>query len=168
MYQVVYFQSSPRLWFHEARHILVESIVRQTLGVKRHMVKRVFEEGGGLIVELDVRDRLAARDWRHVPLWGIPATLRYAPARVRCGFCGRILVEEIPWSQGKCRLSQGLMWLLSSWFKLLPWEQVGNLFGVHWNMVATAVRQAVSYGLARRDLDGVVYIGMDEISRRSR
>ena len=165
--------------------MLVESIVRQTLGVKRHVVKRVFEEGGGLIVELDVRagwrqpcgtcgtlsrvrDRLASRDWRHVPLWGIPATLRYAPARVRCGFCGRILVEEIPWSQGKCRLSQGLIWLLSSWCKLLPWEQVGKLFGVHWNTVATAVRQAVSYWLARRDLDGVVYIGMDEISRRSR
>lgn len=163
--------------------MLIESMVRRTLGVKRHVVKRVFEEDGGLVVELDirrgwrqpcgtcgtmsrVRDRLATRDWRHVPLWGIPTTMRYAPARVRCDRCGRILVEAIPWSQGKCRLSTGLIWLLAAWCKLLPWDQVANLFGVHWSTVAAAVQQAVAYGLEHRDLDGVLYIGIDEISRR--
>ncbi len=39
--------------------MLIESIVRRTLGVKRHVVKRVFEKDGGLVVELDVR-----RGWR--------------------------------------------------------------------------------------------------------
>jgi len=149
--------------------MLIESMVRRTLGVKRHVVKRVFEEAEGLVVELDVRrgwrqpcgtcgtvsrvrDRLATREWRHVLLWGIPATLRYAPARVRCEHCGKILVETIPWSQGKCPLSQGLIWLLSSGCKLLPWNQVAKLFRVHWNTVAAAVQQAVAYGLEHRDL----------------
>jgi transposase len=163
--------------------MLIESMVRKTLGVKRHVVRRVFEEAERLVVELDVRrgwrqpcsvcgtlsrvrDRLAVRDWRHVPMWGIPVTLRYAPARVRCKHCGKIVVEAIPWSQGKCRLSQGLIWLLSAWCKLLPWDRVAKLFGVHWNTVATAVHQAVAYGLEHRDLDGVLYIGIDELSRR--
>jgi transposase len=72
----------------------------------------------------------------------------------------------MPWSQGKCRLSVGLIWLLAAWCKLLAWDQVAKLFGVHWNTVATAVRQAVSYGLEHREIGGVLYIGIDELSRQ--
>jgi len=74
-------------------------------------------------------------------------TLRFSPARVVCTTCGKVRVATIPWSQGKCRLSVGLIWLLAAWCKLLAWDQVATLFGVHWNTVATAVRQAVAYGL---------------------
>jgi len=163
--------------------MLIASMVRRTLGIKRHVVKRVEEMESGLVVTLDVyrgrrqacsccgtlgrvRDRLKERAWKHVPLWGIPVTLRYRPARVRCPQCQKVCVEAIPWSQGKCRLSSGLIWLLSTWCKLLSWDQVATLFGVHWNTVATAVREAVSYGLAHRDLGGVLYIGIDELSRQ--
>ena len=148
--------------------MLVESIVRKTLGIKSHVVKTVTQDGDGLTVCLDVRkrrrlpcsacgrpgrvrDRLAVRTWKHVPLWGIPVTLSYAPARVACAHCGKTRVEAIPWSQGKCRLTTGLVWLLASWCKLLAWDQVARLFDVHWNTVATAVRQAVAYGLAHRE-----------------
>jgi len=163
--------------------MLLASIVRKTLGIKCHVVKKVEQDEEGFRIELDVRgdrrvpcgscgtlcrirDRLAARTWRHVPLWGIAVRLVYRPARVRCGHCGAVRVEAIPWSQGKCRLSTGLIWLLSAWCKLLAWDQVARLFGVHWNTVSTAVRQAVSYGLDHRDLDGVLYIGVDELSRQ--
>jgi len=93
-------------------------------------------------------------------------TLRYAPARVRCARCGAVCVEAIPWSQGKCRLSVGLIWLLAAWTKLLAWDVVARLFNVHWNTVAAAVRQAVAYGLANRDMGRALYIGVDELSRR--
>jgi transposase len=43
---------------------------------------------------------------------------------------------------------------------------VAKVFGVHWNSVATAVRQAVEYGLKHRKLSRVLYIGIDELSRR--
>lgn len=163
--------------------MLIESIVLGTLGIKRHVVKAVEEKDDGLVIDLDlrkrrrlpcgscgtlgrIRDRLAVRTWKHVPLWGIPVSLRYAPARVRCPKCGVIRVEAIPWSQGKCRLSSGLIWLLASWCKLLAWDQVAKLFDVHWNTVATAVRQAVAYGLEHRDMGQVLYIGVDELSRQ--
>lgn len=163
--------------------MLVESIVRKTLGIKSHVVKTVTQDGDGLTVCLDVRkrrrlpcsacgrpgrvrDRLAVRTWKHVPLWGIPVTLSYAPARVACAHCGKTRVEAIPWSQGKCRLTTGLVWLLASWCKLLAWDQVARLFDVHWNTVATAVRQAVAYGLAHREFGETLYIGVDELSRR--
>lgn len=163
--------------------MLVSSIVRRTLAIKSHRVKSVEEIGEDLCVYLDVhrgrrlpcsvcgtpgrvRDRLAPRSWKHVPLWGIPVTLVYAPARVSCPTCGKVKVEAIPWSEGKSRLSKGLIWLLSSFCKLLAWEQVAQLFGVHWNTVAGAVRQAVDYGLKHRQLSGVLYIGIDELSRK--
>jgi transposase len=163
--------------------MLVGSIVRETLGIKSHVVKAVEKSETGLRVILDVRrgrrlacsvcghqgrvrDRLRPRSWKHVPLWGIPVTLRYAPARVMCRHCGKVKVEAIPWSEGKSRLSKGLIWLLAAWCKLLPWKQVAQLFGVHWNTVAGAVRQAVGYGLERRELGGVLYIGIDELSRQ--
>lgn len=145
--------------------MLVSSLVRKTLGVKNHVVKKVVESDEGIRVELDlrrrrrlpcgtcgtlgrVRDRLKRREWKHVPLWGIPVKLVYAPARVKCRECGKVRVERIPWAQGKCRLSVGLIWLLAAWAKLLAWDVAARLFGVHWNTVATAVRQAVEYGLA--------------------
>ena len=47
------------------------------------------------------------------------------------------------------------------------WQaRVARLFGVHWNTVASAVRQAVDYGLAHRKWGEILYIGIDEISRR--
>jgi len=147
------------------------------------VVTRVSKNGQEITIELDVwrrkrhpcgtcgtmgrvRDRLKPRRWKHVPMWGIPVTLVFAPARVACATCGKVRVASIPWSQGKCRLSVGLIWLLAAWCKLLPWDQVAKLFGVHWNTVATAVRQAVAYGLEHREIGGILYIGIDELSRR--
>jgi transposase len=163
--------------------VLIERIVRRTLGIKNHVVKRVMEDEEGLIIELDVRkrrrvpcgtcgrlcrvrDRLKEREWKHVPLWGIPTKLRYRPARVRCKTCGKVRVEEIPWGQGKCRLSRGLIGLVAAWTKLLAWDVVAKLVGVHWNTVAAAVRQSVAYGRAHQELGSVLYIGIDELSRR--
>ena len=165
--------------------MLISSIVRRTLAIKRHVVKNVVQGQGGIVIRLDrhrrrllpcarcgtlgpVRDRLKERTWKHVPLWGIPVRLLYRPARIRCPACGKIVVEAIPWSQGKCRLSKGLIWLLARWAKLLAWDVVARLFAVHWNTVAAAVRRAVAYGLEHREMGPVLSIGIDELSRRKR
>lgn len=162
--------------------MLMESIVRKTLGLKSHRVMNVKETVLGLEVALDlrqgrrlvcsrcgrmspVRDRLAERTWRHVPLWGIEVRLSYRPARVRCQKCG-IVVENIPWTEGKSPLSSGLIHVLAVWARLLSWDVVARLFGVCWSTVASAVRSAVTYGLANRDTSSVRHIGIDEISRK--
>ena len=161
----------------------MNSILRRTLGIKRHVIKEFSEDESGLIVRLDVwkgrrlpcstcgtlgvlRDRLAERQWKHVPLWGIPVRLAYRPARVKCKHCGKIRVEAIPWSTGKSRLTTGLIWLLAGWCKLVAWQQVADRYGVSWSTVAGAVKAAVKYGLEHREMAGVLYIGIDELSRR--
>ena len=160
----------------------IEKLVRQTLAVKDHRVVSVVETDGSLHVELDrirrrklpcskcgerrkVRDRLKLRTWKHVPLWGIPVTLCYRPCRVNCPNCG-IVVERIPWSQGKSPLSLPLIVMLATWTRLLAVDVVARMFGVHWNTVYAAVKAAVEHGLAIRDKGVVLRIGIDEISRR--
>lgn len=162
--------------------MLVESIVRKTLGLKRHCVKKVVEEHGEMVVYLfpDRRckvvcsscgsqgpgyDTLKERRWKHVPFWGIPVILVYSPRRVKCSNCG-IKVEAIPWTQGKSPLSLPLSMVLATWSKLVAWKVVGQLFGFHWNTVRKAVKNVVDYGLANRDLGNLIYIGIDEISRK--
>jgi transposase len=162
--------------------MLVESIVRKTLGLKRHSVKKVTGEQDEIVVYLvpDRRckvvcsscgrqgpgyDTLKERHWKHVPLWGIPVILVYSPRRVECNNCG-IKVEAIPWTQGKSPLSLPLSVALATWSKLVAWKVVGQLFGFHWNTVRKAVKTVVDYGLAKRDLGKLIYIGIDEISRK--
>lgn len=162
--------------------MLVESIVRKTLGLKRHCVNKVTEEHGEIMVYLftDGRcrlvcskcggkgsgyDTLKERRWKHVPLWGIPVTLVYSPRRVECINCG-IRVEAIPWTQGKSPLSLPLSVVLATWSKIVAWNVVGQLFGFHWNTVRKSVKNIVDYGLANRDLGDLLYIGIDEISRK--
>jgi len=162
--------------------MLVESIVRKTLGLKRHCVKKITEEHGEIVVYLfpDGRcrlicsccsrkgpgyDTLKERRWKHVPLWGIPVTLAYSPRRLQCINCG-IKVEAIPWTQGKSPLSLPLSMVLATWSKLVAWNVVGQLFGFHWNTVRKAVKNVVDYGLENRDLGKLIYIGIDEISRK--
>jgi len=50
-------------------------------------------------------DRLPARRFEFVPLWGIKVFLVYAPRRVNCPDCG-VRVEQMPWASGKHRLTQ--------------------------------------------------------------
>ena len=45
-------------------------------------------------------DRLPERCWWFVPLWGIRTRFHYAPRRVQCEEHG-VIVEQIPWSEGK-------------------------------------------------------------------
>ncbi|GBE36649.1 hypothetical protein BMS3Bbin07_00798 [bacterium BMS3Bbin07] len=160
----------------------MNSIIRKTLGLKSHRVVSVRKSMSEIEIKIErirrrlltcgqcgqrsrVRDRLRERRWRHVPLWGIPVTIIYRPARVNCPDCG-VKVESIPWAQGKSPLSQPLIVVLATWSRLLAWDVVARLFGVSWSTVRAAVEAAVAYGLANRDIDSVLFIGIDEISRR--
>jgi len=162
--------------------VLIESLIRTTLGVKDHKVVSVSGDTTHLVVRLDrklgrkltcsgcggrarVYDTSKERSWRHVPLWGIPVTLVYRPRRVNCPRCGK-RTEKVPWGQGKCRLTLPLIIVLATWSRLLAVDVVADLFEVSWSTVGSAVKRAVEYGLEHRDTADVLYIGIDEISRK--
>jgi transposase len=107
-------------------------------------------------------DRLAQRHWRHVPLWGISTCYYYAPRRVECTEHG-IVVEHIPWSDGKRPVTRAMMGFLARWARRLSWRETAQVFQTSWEAVYRSVEWMVQWGLAHRPLQGVESIGVDEI-----
>ena len=110
-------------------------------------------------------DRLPARTFLMVPLWGIPVQLIYPMRRVSCTPCDRVVVEQIPWAQGKSPMTTVFMIFLASWAKVTTWKETGKRFHVGWDTVYRAVAWVVSYGKEHQDLENVSALGVDEIQR---
>ena len=107
-------------------------------------------------------DTLAARRFEFVPMWGIAVFFLYSMRRVNCALCG-IVVEKVPWAEGKHRLCTSYMWFLARWAKRLCWTDVAEAFQTSWEQVFRAVGYAVQWGLVHRSLKGVSAIGVDEV-----
>lgn len=107
-------------------------------------------------------DQLAERAFQFVPLWGLAVFFRYRMRRVNCPRCG-VTVERVPWARGKERSTKAFACYLTFWAKQLSWQRVAEIFRVSWGTVFAAVEQAVEWGLARRRLDGMQAIGVDEV-----
>lgn len=108
-------------------------------------------------------DRLAARRFEFVPLWGIRVFLVYAPRRVACPQCG-VRVEQLPWASGKRRLTGSYAWFLARWARRMSWKEVAQVFRTSWESVFRAVEMAVEWGRAHQDLSAIRAIGIDEIA----
>lgn len=107
-------------------------------------------------------DWLNERRWQFVPLWGIPVWLVYAPRRVECAEHG-VVVEHIPWSDGKRPLTTAMMGFLARWARRLSWRETAEVFQTSWESVYRSVQWFVAWGLAHRTVSGVEAIGVDEI-----
>lgn len=163
--------------------MLIESLVKETVELQGFRVVKVTGGASGLVAMIapdkrflprcsrcldpaPYRDTRPMRRFRHVPMWGIPVELRYKPRRIICHRCDGVHVEAMPWVSGKQRMTRALMVTLAIWTRILPWKQVATLFRCAWGTVATAVEEAVTYGLTHRDLGELTHIGIDEISRK--
>ncbi len=108
-------------------------------------------------------DRLALRLFQFVPLWGFVVFFEYAMRRVDCPKCKRVKVERVPWAEGKSPITTAYAWFLASWAKRMSWQDVARSFRTSWDSVYRAVKLAVAWGLAHRDLSGIEAIGVDEV-----
>jgi transposase len=108
-------------------------------------------------------DRLEARRFEFVPLWGIKVFFVYAPRRVDCRACG-VRVERLPWASGKHRLTDAYAWFLARWARRLSWKEVAEVFSSSWDSVYRAVELAVEWGRAHADYSGIQALGIDELA----
>ena len=107
-------------------------------------------------------DRLEQRSWLFIPLWGMVTWFLYAVRRVDCPEHG-VVVEHIPWSEGKRTVTLAMIGFLSRWARRLSWRETARAFGTSWECVYRSVEWFVQWGLAHRKLEGVESIGVDEI-----
>ena len=108
-------------------------------------------------------DRAREPRWfEFVPLWGITIYFVYNMRRVSCPDCG-VKVERVPWADGKSTMTTEYKWFLARWARRMSWKEVAEAYGVSWDRVYEAVKDVVSWGLGRRNLDGIEAIGVDEV-----
>jgi transposase len=107
-------------------------------------------------------DRLPARAWLFVPLWGLVTRFIYAARRVQCPEHG-VVIEHVPWSDGKRPVTLAMMGFLARWGRRLSWRETARIFGTSWECVYRSVEWFVDWGLAHRVLTGISAIGVDEI-----
>lgn len=134
-----------RMRCREGQPELIEIIVEQHGGI-RGRCSQCQQPAPGY-------DRLPERRWAFVPLWGIPADFRYAPRRVQCPDHG-VVVEHIPWSDGKRPMTCAMMGCLAGWARRLSRRETAQVFQTSWESVYRSVERFVQWGLAHRELQG--------------
>ncbi len=107
-------------------------------------------------------DHLAERAFEFIPIWGFLVFLLYRMRRVHCTTCG-VVVEEVPWADGKHSLTRAYMIFLARWARKLSWKETAESFRTSWDTVCHAVQYVVDWGLAHRTLSPISAIGVDEI-----
>ena len=110
-----------------------------------------------------VHDRLAERRCEFVPFWNIAVVFLYSMRRVRCTRCNNVVVERVPWVDGKSHHTTYYALFLATWAKRMSWQEVARAFSTSWHSVFTAGSWVVAYGLEHRDLSGIHALGIDEI-----
>jgi transposase len=108
-------------------------------------------------------DRLVERRFEFIPLWGFLVFLLYSMRRVSCSRCQAVVVEEVPWGDGKHTLTRAYMLFLARWARRLSWKETAEAFRTSWEKVFDAVEHVVTFGLEHRVLGQIDAIGVDEI-----
>ncbi len=83
--------------------------------------------------------------------------------RVDCHRCEAVVVEEVPWGDGKRTLTRAYMLFLARWARKLSWKETAESFRTSWEKVFDAVEHVVTFGLEHRVLGQIDAIGVDEI-----
>jgi transposase len=108
-------------------------------------------------------DRLPERRFEFIPFRGFLVFLFYSMRRVDCPRCQAVVVEEVPWGDGKRTLTRAYMLFLARWARRLSWKETAEAFRTSWDKVFDAVEHVVTYGLERRVFGQIDAIGVDEI-----
>ena len=93
---------------------------------------------------------------------GHPDPFLLRATSVECAEHG-VVVEHIPWSEGKRPVTCAMMGFLAGWARRLSWRETARTFQTSWEAVYRSVEWFVQWGLAHRELREVESIGVDEI-----
>ena len=149
----------PGFVYHQARfssdHKSIEIAVRPRKG-STAICSRCHQPAPGY-------DQLAERRFEFIPFWGFLVFLLYTMRRVDCRRCQAVIVEEVPWSDGKRTLTRAYMLFLARWARRLSWKETAEAFHTSWEKVFDAVEHVVTFGLKHRTLGQIDAIGVDEI-----
>lgn len=109
-------------------------------------------------------DMAPERTWRHLDTMQFKTEIRAATPRSQCRNCG-VKTIRVPWAQKHSRFT-----LLFEAFAIDVLKACANvkraatLLGIDWSTAHAMMTRAVERGLAKRQTDTVVHVGIDEKS----
>jgi transposase len=161
--------------------VRVSTAFNTMLGIPGATVTTVSFTPAGVVVGLKLRRRRLIcpcgcsaravydrhiRRWRHLDLGATKLWLEAEVRRLRCGDCGRVRTEQVPWAREGARFSRDLDDVVAWCAQRMDKTAVARLLGVSWSSVARAVTRVVQDELDDARLDHLFRIGIDEVSWR--
>lgn len=104
-----------------------------------------------------------AREWRHLGMWGRRVIIRAMVHRVLCRGCG-VRTMEVPWARPGSVFTRAFENEVAWMVQRTDQTSVSRYFGISWRAVGRIAGRVVAEALDGSRLDGLVFIGVDEIN----
>ena len=133
-----------------------------TVGLRRR--RRVCASCGQTGRQLQIHDRRVKR-WRHLDLGRTPCIVECELRRLRCPDCG-VRLEPVPWARPGSPYTRDFEDVVAWLAQQMATTPIAGLLRIAWDTVGRIVARVMADHLDERRLDGLVAIGVDEISYR--
>lgn len=120
--------------------------------------------GCGQTGRLEVHDRRVKR-WRHLDLGASRCFIEAELRRLRCRDCG-VRLEAVPWARAGAAHTRDFEDVVAWLAQQMAFTAITRLLRVSWKTIGPIVGRVVADHLDDARLDGLVAIGVDEISYR--
>jgi transposase len=107
------------------------------------------------------------RSWRHLDTFQYRTLIQAQVPRVDCPEHG-VRQIAVPWAEANARFTALFERLVIDWLQAASLSAVAERLGLTWDQVFTIQRRAVRRGLARRAVEPVCHLGVDETSFQRR
>jgi transposase len=111
---------------------------------------------------LNVKEHRAKR-WRHLDLGGTKCQVECVLRRLYCPGCGDVY-ERVPWARAGSIYTRDFEDLTAFLAQQMNQTAVSRLMRIAWRTVGKILERVVADKLDHHRLDGLVYIGVDEVS----
>jgi len=135
-------------------------IVTVRLRRRRRVCSRCGQTGS----HLQIHDRRTKR-WRHLDLGRTRCVIECEVRRLRCRDCG-VHLEPVPWARPDAHHTRDFEEVVAWLAQQMAKTPIAGLLRIAWDTVGQIVERVVAEQLDERRLEGLVAIGVDEISYR--
>ena len=113
-------------------------------------------------VGLEIKDRRVKR-WRHLDLGASRCFIECELRRLRCPGCGDLL-EAVPWARAGSSYTRDFEDVVAFLAQQMAKTPLARLMRIGWRSVGKILERVVADKLDRGRLDGLVMLGVDEVS----
>jgi transposase len=126
--------------------------------------RRVCSVCGQTGRRLEIHDRRVKR-WRHLDLGASRCVIECCLRRLRCPDCG-VHLEAVAWARAEAHHTRDFEDVVAWLAQQMAKTPITGLLRIGWDTVGRIVERVVADHLDERRLEGLVAIGVDEISYR--